>query len=108
MTTDTQVTLQDPRTQYAQPPFQPQTQAEPGLAQSMKPKPDHGETSYLGSGRLMGRKALVTGADSGIGRATAIAFAREGADVVLSYLPEEEPDAKRPFTTSRRRAAKLS
>lgn len=60
----------------------------------MVPKPDHGEDSYKGTGKLSGKRALITGADSGIGRATAIAFAREGADVVLSYLPEEEADAK--------------
>jgi len=75
------------------PPFEEQAQSEPGLAKLMHPKPDHGEESYIGHGLLEGCKALVTGADSGIGRAVAIAFAREGADVVLSYLPEEQPDA---------------
>jgi hypothetical protein len=75
------------------PPFNEQKQTEPGLAKLMEPKPDHGEDSYIGHGLLEGRKALITGADSGIGRAVAIAFAREGADVVLSYLPEEQPDA---------------
>ncbi len=94
MVRNNQLAMQDPKTQYLRPPFLKQTQAEPGLAQAMQPAPDHGEQSYKGSGRLAGRKALVTGADSGIGRATAIAFAREGADVILSYLPEEEADAQ--------------
>jgi NAD(P)-dependent dehydrogenase (short-subunit alcohol dehydrogenase family) len=89
-----QLTMQDPTKQYPKPPFPKQQQPEPGLARNMTPKPDHGEESYKGLGRLTGRKAIVTGADSGIGRAVAIAFAREGADVVLSYLPSEEPDAK--------------
>ncbi len=80
--------------QYPKPPFKRQTQEWPGLAGKMTPRPDHGETSYKGSGRLAGRKALITGADSGIGRAVAIAFAREGADVALSYLPAEEADAR--------------
>jgi NAD(P)-dependent dehydrogenase (short-subunit alcohol dehydrogenase family) len=88
------LTLQDPRTQYPVPPFPKQPQPVPGIAAQMDPKPDHGEESYVGSGKLTGRKALVTGADSGIGRAAAIAYAREGADVALSYLPAEEEDAK--------------
>ena len=86
--------MQDPRHQYPQPPFPKQPQSAPGLAQDMDPKPDHGETSYQGHGRLKGRKALVTGADSGIGRAAAIAFAREGADVALSYVESEMADAE--------------
>ncbi|MGE7611122.1 SDR family oxidoreductase [Paenibacillus sp. NPDC101420] len=90
-----QYTMQDPTTQYtkAGPEFQ-QQQQEPGLQKMMNPVPDTGEDTYQGTGRLTGRKAIVTGADSGIGRAVAIAFAREGADVVLSYMPEEEEDAK--------------
>ena len=73
--------------------FTPQEQSLPGTEQEMQPKPDHGEASYKGSGRLAGRKALITGGDSGMGRAAAIAYAREGADVVINYLPDEQPDA---------------
>jgi NAD(P)-dependent dehydrogenase (short-subunit alcohol dehydrogenase family) len=86
--------LEDPTTKYPKPPFKEQSQPWPGLASKMEPKPDHGETSYKGSGRLAGRKALITGGDSGMGRAAAIAYAREGADVAINYLPDEEPDAK--------------
>ncbi|MDK1360813.1 SDR family oxidoreductase [Arthrobacter sp. zg-Y1219] len=71
-----------------------QDQSEPGLDADLEPKTDRGEESYRGTGRLEGRKALITGADSGIGAAVAIAYAREGADVALAYLPEEEEDAR--------------
>ncbi|MEK6345063.1 MAG: SDR family oxidoreductase [Curtobacterium sp.] len=83
----------DPRTRYPNVSPEPQTQAEPGLQSEMTPVPDLGEATYRGTGRLAGRKALVTGGDSGIGAAVAIAFAREGADVAIAYLPEEQSDA---------------
>lgn len=81
-------------TKYPGPPFPPAKQEGPGSVREMDPVPDHGERSYRGSGRLSGRRAIITGADSGIGRAVAIAYGREGADLVLSYLPDEEQDAQ--------------
>lgn len=82
----------DPKRQGSKPEFDQEKVAYPGLSGEMTPEPDHGEKSYRGLGRLEGKTALITGADSGIGRAVAIAFAREGANVLLSYLPEEEKD----------------
>ena len=93
MALPTAAPLADPTTKYPKPPYKQQSQPWPGLASKMDPRPDHGEQSYRGAGRLQGRKALITGGDSGMGRAAAIAFAREGADVAINYLPDEQPDA---------------
>lgn len=83
----------DPKSQEPKPEYEQEKTAYPGSVAEMTPKPDHGEESYQGFGRLKNKVALITGADSGIGRAVAIAFAREGADILFSYLPEEEKDA---------------
>jgi NAD(P)-dependent dehydrogenase (short-subunit alcohol dehydrogenase family) len=94
--TEDQHAQQDPTQQYPQPEYPEQTQMDqhPGLEAEMQPEPDYGYETYRGMGRLEGKAAVITGGDSGIGRAVALAFAREGADVVLSYLQEEEPDAQ--------------
>jgi NAD(P)-dependent dehydrogenase (short-subunit alcohol dehydrogenase family) len=96
----------DPRTQGPKPEFPQKTIAYPGSANEMNPRPDHGEETYEGRGRLADKVALITGADSGIGRAVAIAFAREGADIVLGYLPEEENDATESASWIRRAGKK--
>jgi NAD(P)-dependent dehydrogenase (short-subunit alcohol dehydrogenase family) len=99
----------DPRKLYPQPPYSEKEQTSPGNEQEMSPKADHGESSYKGTGRLEDRHALITGADSGIGRAVAIAFAREGADVAISYLSEEKDarETERLVTEAGRQAVLL-
>jgi NAD(P)-dependent dehydrogenase (short-subunit alcohol dehydrogenase family) len=98
---------QDPKDQGKKPPFPQEEQEHPGSEQEMSPRPDYGEESYRGFGRLKGRVAVITGADSGIGRAVALAFAREGADVVISYLNEhrDAQETKRVVESAGRRAA---
>ncbi|GAA2908265.1 NAD(P)-dependent oxidoreductase [Actinoplanes cyaneus] len=92
---DNQYETQDPQDQYRTPDAQDSSRIpHPGITGEMDVEPDHGEDSYHGTGRLDGKRAIITGGDSGIGRAVAIAFAREGADVLISYLPEEEDDAR--------------
>ena len=95
--------------QYPRPPFPSQRQPMPGKTAAMSPAPDHGEISYKGSGRLNGKKAVITGGDSGIGRAVAIAYAREGADVLISYLNEHDDarETKRLVTEAGRKAVLL-
>lgn len=92
--TEDQTKQQDPKEQYPQPEFPEQEQEHPGRDSEMQPEPDYGYETYRGYGRLEGKATIITGGDSGIGRAVALAFAREGADVLLSYLEEEEPDAQ--------------
>ena len=94
------------KAKHPKPPFPQQLQPWPGLTSKMNPKPDHGETSYRGSDRLAGRRALITGGDSGFGRAIAIAYAREGADVAINYLPVEESDAGEVVALVRREGRK--
>ena len=97
--------LQDPTAKYPKPPFNAQSQPWPGLASKMDPRPDHGETSYRGSGRLAGRKALITGGDSGMGRAAAIAYARGGADSLSTSCPPKNPTRAKSSISSEGRAA---
>src|ERR1700737_5184406 len=99
----------DPRKIYAQPPYPEKKQPSPGSDEEMSPEVDHGESSYKGAGRLKGLHALITGADSGIGRAVALAFAREGADVAISYLCEETDarETERLVTEAGRKAVLL-
>ena len=105
----TTMSTKDPKKIHIQPPYSGKKQPPPGSEEEMTPQADHGESSYKGTGRLEGRHALITGADSGIGRAVAIAFAREGADDAISYLSEETDarDTERLVTEAGRRAVLL-
>jgi hypothetical protein len=96
----------EPMNQHPQPPFSKQTQPPPGMTSRLDPVPDHGEQSYKGSGRLAGKRAIITGGDSGIGRAVAVAFAREGADLAIAYLNEhaDAEETKRLVEEADRRA----
>ena len=108
--TEDQTSQQDPREQHPQPEFPEQEQVHPGLDSEMRPEPDYGYETYRGHGRLEGKAAIITGGDSGIGRAVALAFAREGADILISYLEEEESDAQettRAVEESGKRAVKM-
>ena len=102
-------TQTEPMLDYPHPPFPIQHQPMPGKTAAINPAPDHGETSYKGSGRLNGKKAVITGGDSGIGRAVAIAYAREGADVLISYLNEHDDarETERLVTEAGRKAVLL-
>jgi NAD(P)-dependent dehydrogenase (short-subunit alcohol dehydrogenase family) len=106
---DFNMSTKDPREIYKQPPYSEKKQPPPGSEEEMSPKVDHGESSYKGVGRLKGRHALITGADSGIGRAVALAFAREGADIAISYLSEETDarETERLVTEAGRKAVLL-
>lgn len=97
----------NPKDRGPKPPFEEPGQSFPGLEEKMRSKPDHGEESYRGNGRLKGKTALITGGDSGLGRAVAIAFAREGADVVISCLPEEKAEAQDAAAGSKKPDAEL-
>lgn len=97
----------DPREEGPKPPFPAQPQNHPGTVKLLDPPANHGESTYTGTGKLSEQVAIITGADSGIGRAIAIAFAKEGADIVLSYLPEEEPDALEVFTLIQKMGRKV-
>jgi NAD(P)-dependent dehydrogenase (short-subunit alcohol dehydrogenase family) len=92
--TEQRSTGEGPARRAPEPAFAEQNQPHPGFSGEMDPEPDYGEETYRGTGRLAGRRVLITGADSGIGRAVALAYAREGADIALAYLPEEEPDGR--------------